>query len=135
MASPVSELDEQPFAPEPVLDLAPLLEQEAPQGSTYEFLEAAILAEADEFGSEGPAESIEVDFSGGMQPDWDAVTAEALKPEGGLGGELRIVSVGQASVEIDGGVRLPLVLGDEAGQTRSVVLSLRLDELAENGTD
>ncbi len=120
---------------EVALDSAPLFESEALRSSPHDFLEAAILAEADELGSEDLANSIEFDFSDGTQPDWHAVTADAMKPEAGLGGELRIVSVGQASVELDGGVRLPLVLGDEAGQTRTVVLSLRLDELARNGTD
>ena len=51
------------------------------------------------------------------------------------GRDLRIVSVGQARLEPDGGVRLPLVLGDEDGQSSSVVLSLRLDALLEGGGD
>jgi hypothetical protein len=52
-----------------------------------------------------------------------------------LGADLRIVSVGQAALDNDGGVRLPLVLGDESGQTRTVVLSLRLDALVGDGSD
>ena len=60
---------------------------------------------------------------------------KASKPDMNLGGDLRIVSVGQATVEMDGGVRLPLVLGDESGQSRSVVLSLRLDTLVGDGSD
>lgn len=100
---------------------------------SHEVLEAAILAEGE--GSEELAEAVEIDFSDGAQPDWNAVTCEAEKPEGKLGGELRIVSAGQPTVEPGGGVRLPLVLGDEDGQTRSVVLSLRLDALAADGCD
>ena len=96
-------------------------------GSSHEILEAAILSEAD---GEEPGELpgiVELDPLAGAQPDWNAITDDALKPETGLGGDLRIVSVGQASVDNEGGVRLPLVLGDEAGQTRSVTLSLRID--------
>jgi len=43
--------------------------------------------------------------------------------------------VGQAALESDGGVRLPLVLGDENGETRTVVLRLRLDALVADGSD
>lgn len=134
---PALELEPQPFVDEPGLESASFLElePEAQQENAHDFLEAAILAEADGIDAESLSDSIEVDFSGGAQPDWDAVTADALKPESNLGSALRIVSVGQASVQDDGGVRLPLVLGDESGQTRSLVLSLRLDELAGNGTD
>jgi hypothetical protein len=45
------------------------------------------------------------------------------------------VSIGQAALDNDGGVQLPLVLGDESGHTRTVVLSLRLDALIADGND
>jgi signal recognition particle receptor subunit beta len=95
-------------------------------GSSHEILEAAILAEAD---GEALDELAELDDTTGTQPDWSAIAGNITKPEGGLGSELRIVSVGQAALDSGGGVQLPLVLGDENGQTRSVVLSLRLDAL------
>ena len=95
-------------------------------GSSHEILEAAILAEAD---GEALDELAELDDTTGTQPDWSAITGNITKPDGGLGSELRIVSVGQAALDSGGGVQLPLVLGDENGQTRSVVLSLRLDAL------
>jgi len=83
--------------------------------STAELLESAILAEGEEQNSQ-PLGALE----------W-AEEAEAAKP---AEGSLQIISVGQATLEADGGVRLPLVLGDEDGGSRSVVLSLRLDALA-----
>jgi signal recognition particle receptor subunit beta len=99
-------------------------------GSSHEVLEAAILAEAED-DTLGPV----VEFDTTTQPNWEATEAELATPEKGLGEDLRVVSVGQASLEVDGGVRLPLVLGDADGQTRSVVLSLRLDALVGDGSD
>ncbi len=105
--------------------------------SSHEILEAAILAEGEaEAGVEEFAEFVELEPMEGSSPDWNAVSsgsASAIKPESGLGDKLRIVSAGQAEVEPDGGLRLPLVLGDESGQTRTVVLSLRLDTLLTDG--
>jgi signal recognition particle receptor subunit beta len=106
------------------------IEVEDSARSSHAILEAAILAEADD---EAVADLVELDPSTGVQPDWDAISESTAKPEGGLGSDLRIVSVGQAALDTDGGVRLPLVLGDEGGQTRSVVLSLRLDALVADG--
>lgn len=113
-------------------------EIEDPAASSHEILEAAILAEGDGGDDEEFADLIELDPSEGSQPDWDAVSRDpsnAAKPEDGLGQDLRIVSAGQAEVDTDGSIRLPLVLGDGAGQTRTVVLSLRLDTPAADGDD
>lgn len=88
-----------------------------PPPRTHEILEAAILAEGEEIQDEsGPS-------------------ADGRKPDPLLSGELRIVSVGEAGLAADGGVRVPLVLGDAEGRTRSVVLSLRLDPLLDDGGD
>ncbi|HEB90214.1 MAG TPA: hypothetical protein ENI85_11635 [Deltaproteobacteria bacterium] len=104
-------------------------------GSSHEILEAAILSE-----SEGPGEPeddlagiVELDPVADVQPDWNAVAGAPPKSETELGAELRIVSVGQASLDAGGRIRLPLVLGDESGQTRSLTLSLRID--APDGDD
>lgn len=96
---------------------------------THDILEAAILAEGaamdDDIVIDGFGREAEVDLS-------DDLMGEA-KPA--LGGDLRVVSVGQAELQADGGIRLPLVLGDEAGDSRSVVLSLRIDGLHNDGND
>jgi mutual gliding-motility protein MglA len=113
--------------------------------ASHEILEAAILAEGEEQeatiaqDSSGAVENafeldLSDDFSHGSFGDSERDPAQA-KPESTLGADLRIVSVGQASVELDGGLRLSLVLGDGAGKSRSVVLSLRLDALVEDGVD
>ncbi len=92
----------------------------------HEILEAGILAEGDSLSGAGAPDAA-FEFDRTTQPDWNAVQQALEKPEPALGGQLRIVSVGQASVDAEGALRLPLVLGDEQGQTRSLVLSLRLD--------
>jgi signal recognition particle receptor subunit beta len=92
----------------------------------HEILEAGILAE----GASGDGASSErFAFDRTTQPDWGAVQQELDKPESELGQRLRIVSAGQASVDGSGALRLPIVVGDERGQTRSLVLSLRLEAL------
>jgi len=96
---------------------------------SHEILEAAILAEAEQPAADPISELIEMETASGTQPDWNAISGSPTKPEGTLGADLRIVSIGQASLESDGGVRLPLVLGDESGQTQTVVLSLKIDAL------
>ena len=113
----------------PVLE-ATTLDETPNATSTAELLESAILAEGDEKGFQTVG-AIEVEL-GDHPPDWVAEEAP-IKPSEGT---LRVISVGQATVEADGGVRLPLVLGDEEGASRSVVLSLRLDALAiEDGSN
>lgn len=103
-----------------------------PTPLTHEILEAGILAEGDSLsGLDG--RDADFDFDRTTQPDWNAVQQELDKPDPALGGALRIVSVGQASVDAEGALRLPLVLGDEQGQTRSLVLSLRLDSQLADG--
>lgn len=110
----------EPF--EPVLE-AFALEEDSNAMSTAELLESAILAEGEEEGFQTLG-AIEVDLDD-ETPEWAGEETPAKPSEGAL----RVISVGQATVEADGGVRLPLVLGDEEGASRSAVLTLRLDAL------
>jgi len=113
-------------------DAIEFLEVESTQdlaASSHDILEAAILAEGEAEGLEDLTDAAPLDLSSEQMSDWELASGEASKPDMNLGGDLRIVSVGQATLEADGGVRLPLVLGDESGQSRSVVLALRLDAL------
>ena len=121
------------IVPEAALVDTPPIETSA--SSSHEVLEAAILAEGDSEDLDPIADLAELDSASGAQPDWNAISGSTTKPEGGLGADLRIVSIGQAALDNDGGVQLPLVLGDESGHTRTVVLSLRLDALIADGND
>jgi len=114
-------------APSPATPSAP---HKAAAPAPHEILEAGILAEA---GEDARGEELALDFDRTTQPDWGSVQRELEKSDAPLGEALRIVSAGQASVAVDGTLRLPLVLGDRSGQTRSVVLQLRLDDLARDG--
>jgi len=98
--------------------------------ATHEILEAGILNEGEAFATDADPDAIEQALSRSPQPpSWERNHAPEAKPDASLTGDLRIVSVGQADLEGDGQLRLPLVLGDAEGRTRSVVLSLRLDPL------
>lgn len=113
--------------------------------STHEMLEAAILAEGEALedaasGSEGLDLELSPAWTGSepqsaTQPRWDRASAGGPKPESALSGELRIVSAGQSELDGEGSVRIPLVLGDARGSTRSVVLSLRLESLLDESDD
>jgi signal recognition particle receptor subunit beta len=125
-----------PVADTPEAVPAELVVEHDEQGSApHEILEAAILAESAGDEVDALAELVELESEPGRQPDWNAVESSANKPDAGLGAHLKIVSVGQAALDTEGAVQLPLVLGDDDGQTRTVVLSLRLDELLPGGND
>jgi signal recognition particle receptor subunit beta len=103
--------------------------------SSHELLEAAILAEANDPDA-GDSEDLGFELSASSaQPDWNAVVKESDQSDQAFGHDLHVVSVGQATIDADRGVRLPLVLGDESGRTRSLLLSLRLDALLPEGRD
>ncbi len=104
--------------------------------ATHEILEAAILDEAEEFATREGPDTLEQAFSDASPSSRGSHThVEDGKPETALVGDLHIVSVGEADLDGEGSVRLPLVLGDTGGRTRSVVLSLRLDPLLDRDPD
>jgi signal recognition particle receptor subunit beta len=107
-----------------------------PNASSSDILEAAILAEAELIDGDEFVDAVDLEsMADGLQPDWNAVAEDSSGTKPMLGAELRIVSAGTAEVDSEGGLRVALVLGDDAGQTRSVVLSLRLDTLPESDND
>jgi hypothetical protein len=90
---------------------------------------AAVGAEADAEALDAAASDAE-SLLGSSFPD---LSGEIDRPEGvRLGPELTIVSVGEASRAGERSVRLPLVLGDGAGGTSTLVLTLQLDALVED---
>ncbi|MCZ6781949.1 MAG: ADP-ribosylation factor-like protein [Proteobacteria bacterium] len=68
-----------------------------------------------------------------LDRSWDELSAEA-KPEAGLrlGPDLRIVSVGSATVVGDREVRFPVVLGNDQGESVTLALTVRLDLLLDD---
>jgi signal recognition particle receptor subunit beta len=104
--------------------------------SSHDLLEAAILAEGELTGGAEESAPIGLELSPErIQPDWEAASNTRSEPGAKPGGDLRIVSVGQATSDAERGIRLPIVLGDEEGRTHSLMLSLRLDSLLDDGDD
>ncbi len=103
--------------------------------SAREAMEAAILAE--EAAPAGAPSTTAAVHSTQLALDdsWPAV-ADDLKTQAGarIGADLEVVSVGTSSREGQRGVRVPLVLGNEAGETVTVELSLSLEPLLDDGS-
>jgi signal recognition particle receptor subunit beta len=121
---------------------APLASAPAPAASAPELelrardrrMEEAILAEpehpaADEVEAQaGAAEAL-------LDPPWHHGVDELDAPLGArIGPDLTIVSVGEASRVDARSVRVPLVLGDDDGETSTLVLTVRLDPLLDEGS-
>ena len=106
----------------------------ADMNSSQTLMESAILAEA----SDDAGLSAEVDAADAVASDvqaqfdqpWDAVS-HATKPNSGarIGADFRIVSVGDASRQSDRAICVPLVLGNDEGETITLALTIQLDPL------
>jgi len=106
----------------------------ADMNSSQTLMENAILAEA----ADDVVVSAEVDAADAVASDvqaqfdqpWDAVS-HAAKPNSGarIGADFRIVSVGDASRQNDRAICVPLVLGNDEGETITLALTIQLDPL------
>ncbi len=98
--------------------------------STQSMMEAAILAEGEDDYEAHAAHAFTEDAQRVLDRPFDALVHEA-KPNAGarIGADLRIVSVGDATREGDRSVRLPLVLGNDDGETVTLGLTIALDPL------
>jgi signal recognition particle receptor subunit beta len=117
-----------------VADSSPPLERSS-SGSARSLMESAILAEA---ADEDEAEAVAAVASNAqtlLDQPWDAVSHE-LKPKGGahIGADLCIVSVGEAKRVGDRGISVPLVLGNDEGETVTLALTIQLDPLLDGDT-
>jgi signal recognition particle receptor subunit beta len=130
-----------PLAVEPTPSAAPVRERAPapplrPTASPQHAMEEAILAEPehpDELAIE--AESHAAASALSDDAPWENESDALAAPSGArIGADLTIASVGE--VRTDGrSVRIPLVLGDGAGGTSSVVLTVRIDALAPESDD
>jgi signal recognition particle receptor subunit beta len=114
----------------------PFRSRPKPQAESATLLmEAAILAEADDAGeAEAVARTVRGAQTDLHQPWADLVPED--KPVGGarIGADLKIVSVGGATRCGERAVRLPLVLGNDAGETVTLALTIQLDPLLDDET-
>jgi hypothetical protein len=141
-SAPTAVADETPRATE-VAELpetrsaAPVIEPEqhpepepATGDSQTRLMEQAILAEGDDAFDGADIESAAQDAQTLLDRPWSDLEAENSKPSGlRLGADLRIVSVGDAKAVETRTLRIPLVLGNDDGETVSFALTVSLDPL------
>lgn len=117
-----------PVAVESAETLAPRASAEPV--SQAELMEAAILAEADALDAQEDEVSV---AAAALDQPWDAVSEELKQEDGArIGSDFEVVSVGTATKHGVRGVRIPLVLGNPAGQTVTLALKVELDPLMDD---
>lgn len=105
--------------------------------STADMLEAAMeadIAQTEEFAASGGVpDALDLETRAAFSSSYEDLSSQN-KPSTGLrlGADLRIVSIGTASRQGERSVRIPLVLGDAAGATASIALTIALDPLLDN---
>lgn len=102
------------------------------QRNPLSVMEAAILSEG-----EGVAEVAAADHAASrteraFDKPWAQLADAKPSPGARFGADLRVVSVGTAERSGDRGVRVPLVLGNDEGETLTVALTVQLDPLLED---
>jgi signal recognition particle receptor subunit beta len=109
-----------PATPTPVAEAA----------SSASVMEAAILAEGE--GMEADLDPIS-EAQRALDRPWSELQAEAKRGAGArIGSDLRIVSVGTATRSGERAVQVPLVLGNDEGETVTLSLSVQLDPLLDD---
>jgi len=130
MTQPVAGLGEEgPALQQPADEAA------TPVSSSRDLMEQAILAEAGDL-DEAESEALDAtafDAQEALNRPWDELAGEA-KPAAGvrLAPDLRIVSVGTATRQGQRSVRVPLVLGNDDGETVTLALTVALDPILDD---
>ncbi len=107
----------------------------APEPPAATRMEQAILAEP-EHPEGAQIETASLEAQAALDAPWPQVSGEIERSQGVvLGPDLTIVSVGEASRAGERSVRVPLVLGDPQGQTTTLMLTIQLDALVDEGRD
>jgi signal recognition particle receptor subunit beta len=115
-------------APAPARVPSPLAEAPAENLRTHTIMEEAILSE----GRDRAAHSADAvtDAQIALDRPWPALRSEAKAGHGArIGADLKIVSIGQTCRTGDRAVRIPLVLGNDDGETVTLSLTIQLDPL------
>lgn len=129
-AEPLPDLSPEAW-PHPGAETVVELDAEGPAKDAQAVMEAAILSEGD-----GDAEMLAVDGAAlrtelAFDRPFDQLAAEKPAPGARFGADLRVVSVGTAVRHGARGVRVPLVLGNDDGETLTLALTVQLDPLLE----
>jgi signal recognition particle receptor subunit beta len=104
--------------------------QQIQSSSVLSLMEQAILSEEINEEEADAAGAVTQTAQTMLDQPWDAVSHSA-KPNHGarLGADLRIISVGEAHRTNDRAISVPLVLGNDDGETITLALSIQLDPL------
>ena len=110
----------------PVAEIAP-----PTPPSNSDLMEAAILAEAEE-PAVSELDALLNETQASLDRPWDEIRHETKSTRGArISDDLRIVSVGTARPDGPRAVAVPIVLGNDDGESVSLALTIRLDPLLE----
>jgi signal recognition particle receptor subunit beta len=133
-AAPTAAIAEaQPSPAEPEVPAEPEAPAVPAEPSSAQILENAILAEAESCEvAESVAETVsETQIS--LDRPWEELAREAKeKPGVQISGDLRILSVGTATQVGERTVRVPLVLGNQQGNSATLALTIQLEPLLDD---
>jgi hypothetical protein len=124
----------EPAAPPPIADPAPAPAQTPAPRSSTQVMEAAIIAEGEAGAGVLEAGETVLSTQAVLDKAWPAQPADIKQTSGArIGADLRIVSVGTASRSGWRGVEVPLVLGNDEGETVTLALKIQLEPLLDDG--
>jgi hypothetical protein len=104
--------------------------QQIQSSSVLSLMEQAILSEEINEEEADAAGAVTQTAQAMLDQPWDAVSHSAKPNQGArLGADLRIISVGEAHRTNDRAISVPLVLGNDDGETITLALSIQLDPL------
>ena len=104
--------------------------QQIESSSILSLMEQAILSEEINEEEADAAGAVTQTAQAMLDQPWDAVSHSAKPNQGArLGADLRIISVGEAHRTNDRAISVPLVLGNDDGETITLALSIQLDPL------
>lgn len=97
-------------------------------------MEAAILTEGAGGAAAGEAAATAASAQSALDQPWPEVAQESKAGHGArIGADLKVVSVGTATRAGDRSLQVPLVLGNDEGETVTLALTIRLDPLLDGG--
>lgn len=132
LPSPEVDLTAPALSSRPMPAAEPIIETPTPGSSSHvlSLMESAILAEELDEEEANAAGAVTQSAQAMLDQPWDAVS-HAAKPTAGarIGADLRIVSVGDAQRTNDRALSIPLVLGNDDGETITLALTIQLDPL------
>ncbi|MCP4040183.1 MAG: GTPase domain-containing protein [bacterium] len=103
--------------------------------STLSLMESAILAEAADDAEAQAVSAVTQDAQALLDRPFDALVHETKPNDGArIGADLRIVSVGDATRKDNRSLQVPLVLGNDDGETVTLALTIALDPLLDGDT-